>query len=260
VTESAAIFKAFISFAFPAGLTLSFSIWCRRRQRQRGLHAYVGRWRRSRLGFNRMLAAKANHERAFHSTRSAFGGMQTLQRGKNHIEMLPRRAARPRAENRPHGEHCGIILSVLTLAWAMARSCSGLAITIRFTCGAISFTTAIVFASRDDDLGAFAQTFGESNHALSHEIDPPQAASAKLRWMSSPTTRMSCSSISASLRSTRGNTTTTDPRSQRNRVGRRDGQNQMVSSNHTPTHRCNSYRHSVFRYRKHSIQSAMETV
>src|SRR6516164_6470034 len=34
----------------------------------------------------------------------------------------------------------------------------------------------------------------------------------------------------------------------------------MVSANHTPTHQCNSYPHSVFRYHKHSIQSAMETV
>src|SRR6516165_1418317 len=35
---------------------------------------------------------------------------------------------------------------------------------------------------------------------------------------------------------------------------------QMVSANHPPTHQCNSYPHSVFRYHKHSIQSAMETV
>ena len=35
---------------------------------------------------------------------------------------------------------------------------------------------------------------------------------------------------------------------------------QIVRANHTPIRECNSYRHSVFRYRKHSIQSAMETV
>ena len=50
-------------------------------------------------------------------------------------------------------------------------------------------------------------------------------AAITLPWSNDQTEgQSSCSFISASLRSTRGNTITTDPRSQRNRVGRRGGQ------------------------------------
>jgi hypothetical protein len=64
-----------------------------------------------------------------------------------------------------------------------------------------------------------------------------KTTSAKVRWMSMPITRISCSSHFGSMGAV-GHTTTTDPRSRRNRVGRRGGQLQTRAHGSTYASAC----------------------
>ena len=114
----------------------------------------------------------------------------------------------------------------------MMRTCFGLAITTFFTCGRDNRRDRRGVAGRLDDddvvldkLAAKALSRSRRMSTRPSRLSLPSShatASAKARWISSPMMRMPAPSILArSKRELAGNTTSTDPRSQRIRESRK---------------------------------------
>ena len=127
------------------------------------------------------------------------------------------------------------ILSVLTFASAMARTCSGLATTTRPTCGLSSRTIAVGIAGRlQHHFIVRPQRSGERhNRVVVQPIRPAGRDAPVLEdrhfgegsmhvqpYDPHPASALLCVRFGEPA----GNTTPTDPRSQRNRAGRRGGQ------------------------------------
>src|SRR5215207_7569212 len=124
------------------------------------------------------------------------------------------------------------MVSVLIFAWAMMRTCFGLAITTFVTCGVRTAATeaALPVASTTTTSSCRSPCAKAVSSSRRMSMRPSRlslpssqiTASAKARWMSSPMMRMP-PSFRAWLvkRELAGNTTPTDPRSRRIRASRR---------------------------------------
>src|SRR5215210_2886660 len=114
----------------------------------------------------------------------------------------------------------------------MTRTCLGLAITTRFTCGPMTAATAAALpvastttTSPFDKVAANASSRSRRISVRPSRLSLPSSqatASAKARWISSPMMRMPAPlETGSSKRELAGNTTPTDPRSQRIRASRK---------------------------------------